>query len=292
MNSEFVVFILTYARPNAQITYNTLKRCGYTGKVYLILDDTDTTIQQYIDNYGAENIIVFNKNYYINSDRFDNGTNKPVYASAVYARRAIEDIAKSMCLDYFAMADDDIQNLVIRYPLNNKLVRAKITNLDTILCLYTDLLTQNVACVGFGMNRSYFGGVSAFCPERLCKKIMPSNFFIRNASVKVNWVAWTFEDDITHYCNLVDGNVWLSIPYVQQILQPFADVNNTGGNVDLYKTRNHFDICFTEVQYMPSAIKVKCDDIHNLSDIANTSVVRAQNNCFQKLISDGYRKEK
>ena len=98
MRNDFAVFIITHGRPDSQLTYNTLLSCGYTGKVYFVLDDTDKTIQEYIDNFGANKIFVFNKNHYINSDEYGNGTNEGIYSCAVYARRAVEDIAKQFHL--------------------------------------------------------------------------------------------------------------------------------------------------------------------------------------------------
>lgn len=290
MREDFAVFIITYKRPNSQLTYDALKRCNYTGKIYFVVDNTDETIQQYIDNYGVKNVMVFDKNHYINSDEYDNGTNKAVFATALYARRAVEDIAHSFGLNVFVMADDDISDFIIRCPINNKLHRFPIKDFDTVLNLYFDLLQDNVACVGFGMNRSYFGGVGAFSPERLSKKVIPSNFFIRNANIPVKWTAWTFEDDITQYCSASDGVLWFSVPYIQQISSAFADVSGSGGNVELYQTSSHYEVCFTEVQYVPSAIKVKCKSLTDLMSVENTALIRQQNNCFQKLVSDKYRR--
>ena len=290
MREDFAIFIITYKRPNSQLTYEALKKCNYTGKIYFVVDNTDTTIQQYIDNYGATSVFVFDKNHYINSDKYDNGINTAVYATAVYARRAVEDIAQSLELSSFVMADDDIADFIIRCPVNDKLHRFAINDFDAILNLYLGLLQDNVACVGFGMNRSYFGGIDAFSPERLSKKVIPSNFFIRNAHIPVTWTSWTFEDDITQYCSAADGVFWFSVPYVQQVSSAFADVSGSGGNVELYQTKSHYDICFTEVQYVPSAIKVKCKSLTDLTAVENTTLIRQQNNCFQKLISDKYRR--
>ena len=44
MRDDFVVFIITHKRPDNQITYKTLKRGKYTGKIIFALDDGDDTI--------------------------------------------------------------------------------------------------------------------------------------------------------------------------------------------------------------------------------------------------------
>ena len=63
MRTDYIIFIITYGRPDNQLTLNLLKDLGYTGKYKLVVDDTDD-VQAYIDNYGAENIVVFSKEYY------------------------------------------------------------------------------------------------------------------------------------------------------------------------------------------------------------------------------------
>ncbi len=40
---------------------STLKKCGYTGKIYFIVDNEDKTIEQYQKNYGIENLKIFDK---------------------------------------------------------------------------------------------------------------------------------------------------------------------------------------------------------------------------------------
>ena len=230
-------------------------------------------------------VVIFDKNYYINSDRFDNGDNKAVYASALYARRAIEDIAKAFGLKYFAMADDDIKDFVIRCPDDGHLRRFPVTDFDTIIDSYIDILDRGAVCTGFGIDRSYFGGVLAFAPDRLSSRIFPYNFFIRRADVEVNWTAWTAEDDITVLQSSNVGNLWLSIPHVMQVTPLMANVNHVGGNVELYQCYNKYTIYYTVIKYCPGRIYLRMNDTNDIK------ISRRTNNCFPKLISSIYRKE-
>ena len=50
-NKEFAIFILTYGRSDRVITYETLKKRGYTGKVYFICSDDDKELKKYKNNY-------------------------------------------------------------------------------------------------------------------------------------------------------------------------------------------------------------------------------------------------
>ncbi len=283
MSNELVVFICTHGRPNKQYTYEALKKCGYTGKIILVLDDTDKTIQTYIDIYGADNLIVFNKNYYINSDRYDNGDNKLHDKCILYAKRAVEDIAKSMNLKHFVIADDDITNFVIRYPNSTKLCTYNIDNLDLILDCYVELLHNNVAGVGFGYSKSYFKGKETFTYKYLSNRSMPYQFVIRNADVDVNWTSWFGEDDITELCSSALGNVWLSIPYVMQVMKAIGNTNTDGGMVDVYKEYDTFKLNFNIVKYCPG--KTRMMRYNNKYTVAKKSV-----NCFPKIISEVYKK--
>ncbi|EFI4081186.1 TPA: hypothetical protein J5F60_004390 [Escherichia coli] len=43
MRDDFCVFILTHGRPDKVLTYRTLRRAGYTGKIFIVVDDEDKT---------------------------------------------------------------------------------------------------------------------------------------------------------------------------------------------------------------------------------------------------------
>lgn len=60
MRDDFAVFILTHGRAKQQKTVKTLKRCGYTGRLYLIVDDEDKELDEYIRLYGSD-VITFSK---------------------------------------------------------------------------------------------------------------------------------------------------------------------------------------------------------------------------------------
>ena len=279
---DFVVFICTHGRPNSQHTYNTLKKCRYSGKIILVLDDTDSTLQQYIDIYGVDMLRVFNKNHYINSS-FDNGDNKPHYKCILYAKRAVEDIASSMGLKYFAIADDDITDFVIRYPNKGKLTTYPITNFDFILDSYVDILQPSVACVGFGYAKSYFKGANTFEYTTLSNRSLPYQFLIRNSAVKVNWVSWFGEDDITELQSSLLGSVWLSIPHVMQVMKPIGSVDSVGGMVETYRDFDEFTRKFNIFKYCPQRTYFMCRK--NKMYLAHKT-----NSCFPKIISEVYKK--
>lgn len=284
MRDDFAIFICTHGRPNAQHTLDMLHKANYTGKWYLVLDNTDHTIQQYIDIYGADKIIIFDKNYYINSDRFDNGDNILHAKCILYAKRAVEDIAKSMKLNYFAIVDDDFIKLSLRYPEDGKLRRMLVTDIDDVLEAYIDVLSNGITAVGFGSVSAYCDGIKSLDAVHLSKRYLPYQFIIRNASKEVNWTSWMSEDDVTELQSSMVGNLWLSLPYVMQETKPIGDTTASGGMVETYKNSDTYTLNFNAVKNCPHRIYLKQRKDGKLI------LARYYDRCFPKIISGRYKK--
>ena len=60
MNKEFAVFIMVHGRPSRMKTYETLRKQGYTGKIYCVADNLDKTLDEYKSIYG-DDLLVFDK---------------------------------------------------------------------------------------------------------------------------------------------------------------------------------------------------------------------------------------
>ena len=56
-NDDLVVFILTYGRSKKVYTYDTIKRQGYTGKIYLVCSDDDKEVEDYKKNFPNEVVV-------------------------------------------------------------------------------------------------------------------------------------------------------------------------------------------------------------------------------------------
>lgn len=105
MRSDFAILIATNGRADKQITYESLKNGGYTGKVYLVIDDLDEQGEEYRRRYG-DSVIVFDKREY--AKKVDTMTAWEELRSDAYARVACYDIADRMGLEFFGMFDDDL----------------------------------------------------------------------------------------------------------------------------------------------------------------------------------------
>jgi len=91
-NRNYCVFILSHGRPDGVNTYRTLKKAGYTGQIYIVIDNEDRTAEKYIENFGSENVVLFDKMAV--SKTFDTADNFNDRRAVVYARNACFDIAR------------------------------------------------------------------------------------------------------------------------------------------------------------------------------------------------------
>lgn len=253
MREDFAVFICTHGRPYAQHTLKKLLSTGYTGKYYLVLDDQDDTIQSYIDEYGADNIIVFDKNHYINS--MDVGSSNPPYKCIVYAKNACEDIARDMGLSVFVIADDDVVSFRYRWPEDNVLKSMEVkSNIDEILDAYCDaLLTMNISTASFGVPSHYFLGVSSITNEKVQSMRIPFQFVFRNTAHKVDWISGFGEDIITAVRYNQLGQFWQVLPQVELSTLPLA--TGSGGMLDTYKSLSSFTRAMYNFIFSPTGIK-------------------------------------
>ena len=112
MRDDFAIFILTHQRPDRVATYGTLKRHGYTGRIYLVVDDLDPSLPEYRERFGDE-VIVFNKREA--AANTDSGNNFNDLRSVVYARNATFGIAKDLGLTCFMQLDDDYTAFEYRF---------------------------------------------------------------------------------------------------------------------------------------------------------------------------------
>ena len=283
MTKKFAIFILTHRRPHNQLTVKSLQDVGYTGDLYLVVDDQDESINEYIAVWGADKVIVFNKDYFIRNT--DTGLHTPVPKFAVFARNAIEYIAKTLGYKTFMMLDDDIIKFRIRLPEGDSLKSYQINGqFDAILKNSVDfVLDCDIACMGLGFCNLYIGGVGNFNKEnprqRLCAEA-----FIRNTSHPIRWRLNMVEDLITSIDAAQSGEVWFQfLPIQCEIKMSEGAVD--GGNSDVYRQLGMYKISFMPVIVYPSSNAVR----RSKKSWASTT---SPDKCIPKIISSRYRKER
>ena len=80
MRNDFGVIIISHGRPQCE-TVKTLRESGYTGEIFIVVDDEDKTLNQYLEIYGRENVHIFHKYEWFDvGDNMDNPRTVGVFA--------------------------------------------------------------------------------------------------------------------------------------------------------------------------------------------------------------------
>ena len=135
---KFAVLILTHGRANNVITYNTLRRCGYTGEIWIVIDNEDSQADEYRRIYG-DKVVMFDKPEI--ASRFDEGDNFHDRRAIIYARNASFEIAEKLGLNYFVQMDDDYTGF--RYRFNQELIYKDPENAKTH---YSNAIQACISC--------------------------------------------------------------------------------------------------------------------------------------------------
>lgn len=261
-NKDFAVFILTHGRPDNVKTLSTLKKCGYTGKIYFIVDNEDKTIGRYIKNFGAENVKVFDKKAM--ADEVDEGNNFDERRTITHARNASFKIAKEIGVTYFVQLDDDYTSFEWRYESKDgkKLKVHKITNLDKIMELHLNFYKKtNFKSIAFAQGGDFIGGVENPTVKKrpLMRKCM--NSFFCSTEREFQFVG-AMNEDVNTYTTLGGrGELFATIPMIS--LTQTATQSNKSGITDMYLRFGTYCKAFTTVMMHPSGVKVSMMNSNN-----------------------------
>lgn len=253
-NQSFAVFILTHGRPNKVITYQTLIRQGYTGDIYIIIDNEDRSANEYCKQYG-DKVITFDKAAI--AETFDEGDNFNDRRAVIYARNACFQIARDLGLTYFLQLDDDYDAFDYRFDNERRsIIRRAVKNLDILFDLMLDFYELTPAkSIAFLQSGDMLGGkLGSYSKSiRTYRKCMNSFFcsverpflFVGRINEDVNTYTW--------YQSL--GNLFLSIN--SATLNQLATQSNSGGMTELYLDTGTYVKSFYTVMYAPSCTKIE-----------------------------------
>lgn len=279
---KFAIFICSHGRPEC-ITVKALRKAGYTGDIYIVLDNEDDTVQQYLHHCrNNTHVIYFNKQSYV--DHMDIGVSpkKAKRKVILYAKQACETFADALELDVFGIADDDFLGFRYRYEEAGKLRSATVSkDLDTVFENYSQFILDNWLCMtSVATNQMFMGG--ALTPERINEFRVPYSFVFRNAHIPFEWKSELFEDVISATLKTQEGFFMMQMPFMQLNLKPlYAGAN--GGMTDAYKSVDFIKKLFPVVQYLPSCTKIA-------TTASSVSYRLMRDNAFPKLISGKYQK--
>jgi hypothetical protein len=252
---DFAVFILTNGRPDNVITYKTLQNSGYTGRVYLVVDDLDKTKDKYLEKYGDQ-VIIFDKKAI--AATFDEGDNFNDMRAIIYARNACFKIAEDLGITYFIQLDDDYTSFNFRFNKDLKYSYSSITNLDLIFHHLLDFyINTNVDSIAMAQGGDFIGGVdgtnASVKSVLVLRKCM--NSFLCSTKRPFKFVG-RVNEDVNTYTRLASTGLLLFT--INQIsLQQKQTQTNQGGMTEMYLDSGTYVKSFYTVMYHPSSVKIK-----------------------------------
>jgi hypothetical protein len=287
MNKAFCVFIISHGRPDKVVTMRTLKRCGYTGPLFIVCDNEDNTVDQYRKNYGESMVLVFDKPHYASLvDSCDNFQNR---RTTTHARNACFDLANQRGFEYFLVLDDDYQDF--RYTFNRAggFERVRVGNLDEVCaacCKWMEVdariesvcFLQGGDVVGGGKCTNFARAIFPF------KKRKAMNSFFCKTSRRFWFFSRLNEDVNTYLCRGMRGSIFFSIPDL--MLNQAATQSTAGGMSEAYLKNGTYVKSFYTAMICPSFAKVKFDD--KMSRIHHKI---SWNNAVPKIIDDTHKKQ-
>lgn len=252
MRSDFCAFILTHGRPDNVKTYSLLRKCGYTGQIFIVIDNEDSKANEYFEKYKDE-VIMFNKPFIANT--FDTCDNQQNRKTIVYARNACFELAKELGYKYFIELDDDYYYFGMRQPNESA---CYIYDLDKVFSLCIEYLeTSPIMTIAFAQGGDHIGG---FDGDIMVKR-KAMNSFICSTEKPFKFIG-RINEDVNTYVRLGGlGYIFLTIMSLQ--LDQKDTQSNAGGMTDVYCDNGTYVKSFYSVITNPSCVKVKPMGVSN-----------------------------
>lgn len=279
---KFAVLILSHGRAKNVVTVKALRSCGYTGEIYIVIDDEDSQELEYKDIYG-NSVIKFSKQTYIN--KTDSMNPQKPRNVVVYARNAAHDIAKSLGLTHFLVLDDDYKVFEWKIIDGEKFKGLKFKNFDKVISKILDFLDcSNALTVAMAQGGDFIGGKDGgFYKKKIARKAMNS-FFCRTD--RPFQFIGAINEDTNAYTYLGNrGKLFFTITCIS--LTQGQTQKNKGGLTDAYLDSGTFVKSFYTVMLCPSCAKIKeMGDKHK-----RIHHMIKWNNAVPKIISERWKKK-
>ena len=251
MENDFAVFILTHGRPDNVKTLKLIKARGYTGKIYFIVDNEDKTVDRYIENFGIDNVKIFDKKAM--ADKVDEGNNFDNRKVIIHARNYCFELANELGITYFVQFDDDYYSLGYRYIEGEK----KINNLDKVFEIMLKYYKScNILSICFSQGGDHIGGFSGI---KLKRKAM--NSFLCSIDRPFKFVG-SINEDVNTYTTLGSrGELFFTFTNIN--LSQGDTQSNKGGMSDEYALTGTYVKSFHSVMMQPSSVKISMMNAKN-----------------------------
>jgi hypothetical protein len=284
---SFCVFIISHGRADNVITKRTLERSGYTGPIFIVIDNEDAQAGKYKANFGSENVVIFDKLKYAQMvDSCDNFQNR---RTTTHARNACFDIAEEKGFEYFLVLDDDYTSFCHVKEGAKNTTDNKVRTMDRLALKVAEFLDSDarLMTICFLQSGDTIGGMVNYEVNNMrfpfAKRKAMNSFFCKTS--RRFWFFSRLNEDVnTYLCYGVKGDLFMTIPQI--LLQQKQSQSNTGGMSDAYIASGTYVKSFYTVMICPSFAKVTITPAmkrlhHKIS--WNNAVPKIIDECYKKL---------
>lgn len=282
MRDDFAVMILTHGRADRLYTLKSLRKGGYTGKVYIVIDNEDDQHDEYVSRYGQDRVVVFDKEAQMRKcDTMDTFGKKGVI---LFARNACFEIARDLGLRYFLELDDDYTAFDMRFPRDGKLSAKPCRDLDRLFTAMIGFLEDSDALtVALSQGWDYIGGLKGkYYGKMLTRKAM--NTFFCRTDRPIGFIGTINEDVNTYTTYGSRGERIFSV--TQAAIVQKETQQNAGGMTGVYLDNGTYLKSFYTVMTMPSCVSIAMMGSSHRRIHHNVSWV----NCVPMILNQKYRK--
>lgn len=252
-SEDFAVFILTYGRADRVVTYTTLRKSGYNGRVFLVCSSDDKQLPLYQQRYG-DKVLVFNKPDYFGI--VDTGDNIEKLNTVLFARNACFDLAQSVGVKWFLQLDDDYNDFRFKFDhhfrYGDKIVRKNLGKLLSIALNYYKSIPA--ASFAFAQGGDFIGGKEGQEHLGIWAKRKVMNTFFLSTERRLGFVG-RMNDDVNTY--VVHGSRGIVMFQTSQFAINQAETQaKEGGLTEMYLDNGTYQKSFYTVMMAPSCVKI------------------------------------
>ena len=245
LRNDFCIFVISHGKPEND-TIKQLELCKVKYPVYIVIDDKDPKLQDYLTKYGESKVCIFSKKEY--GTKFDKMSNFGFDKVIVYARNACYDFAEKLGYKYFLELDDDYTEFSFRI-LNKKWCHCKKSSLDNVFTEYLNFyeINEKVKILAFMQG----GDFSDVVKGKVLRKAMNCLFCSTERKVVFNG---ELNEDVNAYTQgNKQGDIFISLP---MICIHQRQTQTSGGMSETYKLNGTYVKSFYSVIQNPSFVKI------------------------------------